>query len=113
MTIILRPVADEDAVICVHRVFAGMHLVAEVGERFALTSWVVHEQPDCFVSVCRNVPRARAFVARESICKPSQKPGAQPWQVDVVVWARQWIDRDDPLVDLHPNLFAPLDAQSQ
>lgn len=106
---LLEPIRDDDALIAIHRLFAGEHLVAEVGQRISRRSWLARERPECFVRVVpEGLDRAEAMVCTREIDVQDTTPGAAPWQTRRLVWPQQWLPKDHRLVSEFPERFVPV-----
>jgi len=93
---LVAPLADEDAV-----VVCGPVLGVPEGKQMRKDDPIVKEQPDAFVDVVgEGRTRENSVVALSTI-----RQGAGDGSTRVV-FAGQWIAKDDPLVDLHPLQFA-------
>jgi hypothetical protein len=112
LTTILQQVDDRDAVIALHRLFSGQHMVCEVGQKLPRWAWVVAERPSDFVAVApADLDRADAVRCLSAVDVPDESPNAAPWMMKRVAWPGQWLHRDDPIVLAHPRCFAPLEER--
>lgn len=105
-TTILEPLTDPISVICVRRVWSGMHLVAEIGRRYDHRSWVVQADPEAFIRcVPLEMDRSEAMVCIQAIDGP--KPGGEPWELIRLAWEHQWFPRGHDLVQKFGAKFRP------
>ena len=102
------PLADEDAVVSITRLWGGMAQFLEAGTRVHRSHRFVRERPQDFARVDRGLSRQPGLLkAKETILR--QKPGAEPWRTEVAIWASQWAEPSEEIVKLFPNFFEPLE----
>jgi len=98
-------VPDEDAVIAVRAVLHDKTWIS-FASRLSRKHPAVRRNPDAFVSVTGDVPRHRALVALDHMANLDAKTNATR-----EIFAGQWVDQDDPFVQLHPLLFSKPDPE--
>ena len=103
---LLEAVKDEDAVVCVSRIFSGEHLICERGERYSVRNPAVRADPSAFVPVLRpGVDPATAVRCVAPIDQRNTRPNAPPWATERLCWPGELLDRADQLVLAHPAHF--------
>jgi hypothetical protein len=95
------PLRDADAVVATRTFFsAKAGLAVNAGARFGKQHPVVREHADAFVPVVNGIRSDRAVVAIDRIANFDRAT-----KTTRVIHAGTWVDRDDPLVQLHPTRF--------
>jgi hypothetical protein len=103
---ILEAIKDSDAVIAIVRIFSGMHLVAEFGQRFSYHDPLVRADPSAFIPVLRpGVDPAAAMRCIAAIDMQSDLPGADPSHTRRLAWPGELLNRTDDLVCRYPDRF--------
>jgi hypothetical protein len=104
---LLEPLHDRDALIGTRRLWAGEHLVCEVGQRVDRRSWFVPAHREIFVEVLpAGLDCSRAVRCISPIDVQDARPGIPPWAIRRLCWPGQLLAADDPLALAFPDRFA-------